>query len=153
MTLTASLLLFVTGCDVGPGPKFAREQNPDRMKRLLPIIAEDWSNYNKGNNPKCAAWRTGFDSDSGKPGHSGKQVLYPSGSLESEEDYYYSGRTFTTIDGTSWESVTVHYSYTHPDSPWSCYYIHQGASGDELSLTAAEAILKSWRLERLNYPK
>ena len=150
---TAASLLLLTSCDVGPAPKFARELNRDRMKRLLPVIAENWANYNKGNNSKEAAWDTRLPIDSGKPVHSGKKVLYASGSLESEEDYYYSGRTFTTIDGTSWEQLTIHYSYTHPDSPWTCYYIYRDAPIDELSLSAAEELLNNWGLQRLNYTK
>ena len=123
------------------------------MKRLLPVIAENWTNYNKHNNKNEAAWNTGLPTDSGKLVHSGKKVFYTSGSLDSEEDYYYSGRTFTTIDGTSWESVTCRYSYTQPESPWRCYHIHQGSGLDELSLSAAEELITSWGIQRLNYTK
>ena len=154
ITLTAvASLLLLTSCDVSPAPQFARELNRDRMKRLLPVIAENWVNCNKHNNSKEAAWNTGMTDNSGKPVHSGKKVWYASGSLEWEEDYYYSGRTFTTIDGTSSEFVTIHYSYTHSDSPWTCYYIHGDAPIDELSLSAAEELLRSWGLHRLNYTK
>jgi len=34
------------------------------------------------------------------------------GSIEWEEDYYLSGRTFTTYDGTFPEMLTVHFSYS-----------------------------------------
>ena len=151
------VFLLITGCDVGPSPKFAREMNDDRTKRLLPVIADNWSNYNKGNNSTEAAWSSGYDLSSGKPGHSGKKVLYPNGSIETEEDYYYSGQTFdgSSIDpdsGTSWEMLTVRYSFMHPDSPWTCYHIRVGGM-DELSLSAAEDLLKTWGLQRLNYNK
>ena len=148
---------MLAGCNLAPSPKFAQEMNDDRVKRLLPIIATNWTNYNQFNNRTEAAWNTGYDLSSGKPGHAGKKILYQNGSIEAEEDYYYSGRTFdgSSIDpdsGTGWEQLTVTYSFKRSDSPWKCSYVHLGAI-DELSLPAAEDLLKTWGLQRLNYNK
>ena len=154
LLLAITFAVVMSGCGAsGEPPKYAREQNADRKTRLLPIIEESWANINNFNNRTLATWNAKYYPDSGKPGHSGKKVFYKSGNLEEEEDYYYSGKTFKSRDpdgGTDWESVTIRYSYLRPQSPWTCIY-NSKDSADEISLDAAEALLRKWGLQRLNY--
>ncbi len=122
------------------------------------MIPPQWENYNVGNNASEAAWRaTSYGFESGKPGHSGKKVGYPSGSLDWEEDYYYSGRKFdgSIIDpdsGTQWEGITIHYDYHSSGSPWQCSVISDRHGGmKQIPLKEAETILHSWGLNRLKH--
>jgi hypothetical protein len=151
--------MFLAGCSVqSPAPRFGVEHNAERIKRELPVILPQWENYNVGNNASEAAWRmASYDFDSGRAEHFGKKVGYPSGALDWEEDYYYSGRKFDSsiIDpdsGTAWERITVHYDYHASDSPWQCSVISDRHGGmKQITLEEAEAILRSWGLKRLNH--
>jgi hypothetical protein len=155
----ASVATLLAACSVqSPTPRFGAEHNAERIKRALPVISPQWENYNVGNNASEAAWRTtGYDFDSGRPAHFGKKVGYPSGALDWEEDYYYSGRKFngSIIDpdsGTAWESITVHYDYRASGSPWQCSVTSDRHGGQkEITLEEAEAILLSWGLKRLSH--
>jgi hypothetical protein len=76
-----------------------------------------------------------------------------------EEDYYYSGRAFTTIDGTIEEHLTIHYSYESDDI--TLKYAGQDPateavlaglpekSSNAQKLSAADEILKKWGMPRL----
>jgi hypothetical protein len=158
----AAVAVLLAACSVqSPAPRFGAEHNAERVKRGLPVVLSQWENYNVGNNASEAAWRTtGYNFDSGRPEHFGKKVGYPSGALDWEEDYYYSGRKFdgSIIDsdsGTEWEKITVHYDYKASANPWQCFVIsdrHGGMSGmKQITLGEAETIMSSWGLKRLNH--
>lgn len=81
------------------------------------------------------------------------------GLLEWEEDYYYSGRTFSTIDGVNWENMVLHFDYL--TGQFKLYYVGQspavetlmsqlpGSSTNQQTLSIADQILKLWGLSRL----
>ena len=148
--------MLLSGCGIAPPPKFAQDLNAERKEIGLPVIAEGWENYNKGNNGSEAAWRTPSASET-SPNHHGKKVLYESGQWELEQDYYYSGKTFPSLDpdgGTDWEEVIVSYAFVprsgYPKG-WMCHYNGPTNWMTEISLEGADSILSSWGIARLNY--
>jgi len=74
-----------------------------------------------------------------------------------EEDYYYSGVTYSNYDGTHWESVTIHYDY-----PQKMYFVHYlgtnavftrtaepfctGTTNIDVAVDAAARIISHWKL-------
>ncbi len=156
----ASLLIvslaLLAGCGKPLSPKFAHGSNPKRKEIGLPVIEEDWVNYNRGNNRSEAAWRTsGANTDS--PNHHSKKVLYESGQWEMEQDYYYSGKTGPSPDpdgGTQWEKVTVSYAFiprSGYQKGWTCHYQSPTNWFEKVTIEEAEHILNSWGIKRLNY--
>ena len=154
MILASCLLL--TGCWKPAPPQFAQGSNQKRKEIGLPVIVEDWVNYNRGNNASEAAWRVpGSSHDSSN--HTGKKVIYGSGAWQFEQDYYYSGKTGQCPDpdgGKQWEKVTVSYAfveYNNNPTGWTCRYQSPTNWSEKISLKEAESILESWGVKRLNY--
>ena len=150
------IAVLLAGCGKTPPPKFAQESNAKRKVIGLPLILNGWENYNKEFNDREAAWRIPSDNDR-VPRHSGKKVLYESGSWALEQDYYYSGKTFPSLDpdaGTESEEVVVSYAFlVRSGYPlgWTCHYHGPTNFMTTISLKDAESILSSWGLTRLNY--
>ena len=151
--LLSMFMLGALGCGK---PRFGPSFNDDRRQRNLPIIPADWVTGNVWSSETL--WKSkNRDSTGGTSAHTGKKVAYSNGKRTWEEDYYYSGRTFdgSIIDpdsGTVLETMTVHYDYTAPEHPWSCYVVSDRHGGlNRIPLQDAERILESWGLTRLNY--
>ena len=149
-------MILLAGCGKPLPPKFAQGSNPRRKEIGLPVIGEDWVNYNRGNNRSEAAWNTP-GSNHASPNHAGKKVIYSSGQWQYEEDCYYSGKTGPSPDpdgGTQWEKVTVSYAfvpYNNCPTGWTCRYQSPTDWGEKITLKEAESILESWGVKRLNY--
>jgi hypothetical protein len=161
------LLLFLLGCNVDNSGNFSTvmptdvdETNEVRAKIGLREIQEDWTFYGKQFN--ADSWKkNGAIGECKKVqrGVRGKMILW-------EEDYYYSGATYTDIDGTGWEFLTIHYDYrtdqlcvayvginTKSESLVSSLPPllngHAGATKDQ-TFAVADAILKQWGTSRLD---
>lgn len=115
-------------------------------------IKTNWTLYKSERNEEVWTSRTG-----------GEEVkrLHRSttGLLEWEEDYYYSGRTFSTIDGVDQEKAVLHFDYL--TGRHELYYVGQSpsvetlmsqlsvSSSNQQTLGVADQILKLWGLSRL----
>ena len=128
-------------------------ENSERGKLSLRPIGPNWQLY-----------RTEFGADDWKiveTGYLSKRVQRDqSGKLQWEEDYYYSGKTFVSINGVKYgEMLTIHYDY--PSALFDINY-----SGEDLVLRdkvkfkgdllkskeffkATDDLLQSWHLSRL----
>lgn len=90
----------------------------------------------------------------------GKRVQRDSkGQLIWEEDYYHSGKTYHTFDGTGWERVVIHYDYRN-----GLYFLHylgtnnvfskiaeplcEGSHDRSAIENAASAILNPWGMKQ-----
>ena len=87
----------------------------------------------------------------------------PTGALEWEEDYYLSGRMYTTWDGTFPEKLIVHYDYT--DRSVAVFYLgtneairamimpfekyHDTPANSTNALLTADPVLAEWGMTRL----
>ena len=105
--------------------------------------AEDWK-PNASPGPACKRVQRAKDSN---------RILW-------EEDYYYSGGTYTDADGTGWEHVAIHYDY--PSGEFQLHYLgtnaalhalaepfRTGTTNSAAVTKAADAVLKSIGLPRL----
>ncbi len=160
-------VILLAGCFEEYKPKYGVEYNDTRKKYHIPILENDWEvhsvgeNYTHYKNPK---------SDSLKnlliPHHSGKSVVYYDGELKKEVDVYIGKKRFNIIDGTIKETLSICYMYKlHPliaekKIGWNVNYyamepieteLGTFCSIDSLTIEYAEAILKAWGIERLNY--
>lgn len=113
MVLPAGIAVFVgLGCgdSAKPLPKAVevaavKQENVARSSIGIRLIQDDWVLYRSEFN--ADDWRA-------KPldGYTTKRVFRsPAGSVSEEEDYYYSGATFTNRDGIWSEFITVNYNY------------------------------------------
>jgi hypothetical protein len=163
------VLLSTSGCrNAPPSPNFGHDRNIDRKRRLLPIIEESWvaSTRNDNETTWSADFVTDEDShvvDTGLPQyhtaevrhaygpgahHTAKTVFRSGGDLLAEEDLYC--KSIDSNTHRSFDTLTIRYDYTNPKSPWTCYR-NRATKVDELSLSQAEELLRTWRIPRLNY--
>lgn len=154
--LAATIVLGVSCGDRQPatvvsGAKLATE-NEERAKLQLRQIHPDWYLY-----------RREFGADDWKIASSDGLVKRvqrdTTGKLLWEEDYYYTGRTFSTSEGQQWETLTVHYDYGPRKLLVS--YVGQDATTSSLvgranslattteKLSVVEEILRRWGIPRL----
>jgi hypothetical protein len=145
--LALSLLCGCTDHTKEFGPNF----NAERVRRGIPIIPASWRIESFGTYFDC------YDSAPAetKPRHESKRVvLGRDGTILSEGDAYYSGKTFTDpIGGTLSESIHMTYNYARPTGgdPWKI--IASFGPGDyshTISLEWADQVLRSWGLSRTN---
>ena len=97
------------------------QSNELRRSRCLRLIKPDWFLY-----------RVEFGSEDWKVSKSArnlcKRVQYDpkTRATQWEEDYYYSGRTYSDVDGTGWEHVVIHYEYR--SGIYHLYYLGTNSS-------------------------
>ncbi len=156
------------GCGVLTGnpnvEKYSAKMNQDRIKRKLPIVPGNWTVY--------SALRTQIDwvnppfqdpvtypGTSGKAMHATKQILLDAdGNPDQETDTYYSGKKNHGVDpdsGFLGESISITYNYQSEKNDfvkplWQCD-VSCGPEEGEHTIDEAEAILKRWGIQRLNY--
>jgi hypothetical protein len=158
--------ILLLGCNVGnPGnfstvkPTDIDETNEVRAKIGLREIQKDWNFYSEFNAEKWSKKGSDGLCKMVQRGVRGKMILW-------EEDYYYSGGTYTTVDGTFHEFLTIHYDY-RTDQLCVAYVGgntksgslvgslppllngHAGATKDQ-TFAVADAILKQWGMSRLD---
>jgi hypothetical protein len=126
-------------------------ENAQRLKLQVRQVNPAWRSRDQGNEQSWGAGTPIFETKRTHRDASGK--------LEWEEDYYYTGRTFSTLDGTSWEFLMVHYDYA--TSSFSVDYVGQSPvvlallgtitsnSKTNEILGVADQILKKWGMSRL----
>lgn len=167
VVITSLILLVTVSCHF-PKPKFGKAFNPTREKIGLETLPETWKpamvgrDYTVWYNPKRAApeqqHKAIFNSKSNKYNKKGELV--------SEQDLYYSGKKFRTIDGEEWEELAIEY-YFIPQKVadttvkgWYCTYISpphdldtNSNSNDEetesfefsvITLAKADSLLRKW---------
>jgi hypothetical protein len=146
------LALLLGGCGRSPAPLFGPEFNSQRAKRGITLIGSGWVNYNAQNNANEAAWRPPEAVATTGARHSYKLVVYTGGQLQSETDYYLSGRTFPSSSpkgGTDFEGAAIEYSYEKERSgedPWTCS-IPTGKGSRPVSRAQFDATLATWGLK------
>ena len=165
-SIVLSLLVFILcSCD-GSGPKssFSRKSplksrialnNKNRKKIGIREIKNHWYFYGRDFNAET--WKPNNKSD-----YLCKKVQFLQGKkIKWEEDYYYTGKTFKTIDGTSWEKLTIGYDYP-PKNRIYLYYtgrnskfeklvepFNEGTSNFKEAFRIADTVLKSFGMSRL----
>lgn len=163
LVLGVILFLVTTACGFlpsRPAPKYGPEYNAERMKIGLPILPENWKLIYSG--PDGAVWlnpEADAKYEARIPFHRTKRVGYENGVLISEGDSYYGSKDYTNVDGTFREfvGITYHFRIGKNDRPgqhlgWDAIRADATAPyGEYISLEEAEAILKAWGLQRLNY--
>ena len=128
-------------------------ENQQREKIGLRLISPTWNLY-----------RVAFSEEDWKASQAGdivKKVHRDSiGKVVWEEDYYYTGRSFFTEKGQSWEFLAVYYDYTN--AFLDVKYVGQDRSITEAldtlrtklapmqeKLSVADQILEKWGIRRL----
>jgi len=162
VVLGAAVLMTTVACGLlpsRPAPKYGPEYNAERMKVGLPVLPENWKLVDSG--PDGAAWlnpEANAKERSRIPVHSEKHVRYENGILISEGDSYYGSQDYTNIDGTYREfiGITYHFKVSRNDRLQKLGWTATRCDAVEpyckdISLEEAEAILKAWGLQRLNY--
>ena len=158
-----SLLFGIfSGCNY-PKAKFGSNANSYRVKVGLQTISKEWQAISVGQN--YSIWKNPLGDKllkEGKPLFFSKSVKYGSkNELISEEDLYYSGKKFITIDGHESETVSVKYFFLPQElgdslvKGWYCTYVgppNETNSGlsvlppVQISLKDADSILETWNL-------
>jgi hypothetical protein len=162
------ITIFSAGCLPNPPEKIElnRAYNDERRSRRIPIIPSHWTGHGIGE----GHWGNPAFSDpstTSNPMHARKEVFFESvRNLHREFDYYYSGRKYPSkikSGSLDWEELTICYDYVaarEGKNPWQCtvscgpHFPEINRSGKmqgEVTLEEAEAILKEWRISRLNY--
>ena len=143
-----------------PEPNYGKEYNPERRKVGVPVIPDDWKldsvlrDEARWVNPDRIEKR-----DRHIPVHWSKYLNYRTGTLLSETDIYYGKNTYTNSEGTYLEKllITYHYQVDNYDYKktigWSIvlYNATMSGFGQDISLEEAEAVLKEWGIQRLDY--
>jgi hypothetical protein len=157
---------LVNSCSF-PKTKFGPEFNDHRKKIGLELLPRDWEagsvsdDYTVWLNPDRGRLK-----DAKRPAFFSKATSYTkTGEIISEEDLYYSGKAFNTIDGHNDESLSIAYYFVSkeiaevPVIGWHCTYTGQGKEVDpavkkpekifylkmaDISLVQADSILKEW---------
>ena len=166
--IAGSILFLFIGCDRSK-PKFGMEYNEKRQAIGLPQLPAGWVSESRSKD--YTIWFNPVRSKQLQESHPiwfSKAVNYNvDGHLISEEDLYYSGKKFTTIDGQIEESLSVAY-YFKPTvvgqnevSGWFCSYSgsglqmnhekeHSNGVNSEISnrvtLIQADSILSQWKI-------
>ena len=158
-----------SGC-IYPKQKFGSDSNAYRKKLGLEILPNDWKAISVGEN--FTIWKNPIADkllQEGKPLFFSKSVKYnQDNKLVSEEDLYYSGKKFTTIDGSESESVSIKYFFRpqklgdNEVEGWYCTYTGPEnftnfdkaeetpkefvLTPSAITLTASDSILRKWNL-------
>jgi hypothetical protein len=156
------LIAYLFGGCFYPKEKFGVENNEFRIKMGLEILPGNWkpssvgSNYTIWQNPKGDLFFSKKE-----PFFFSKSISYNRSELISEEDLYYSGKEFTTIDGDERESLSIKYYFIpqHEGDEivkgWYCYYVKPSRKSKKIyslstiniTIKEADSILKSWMLK------
>jgi hypothetical protein len=149
--------VLISGCRAKTPAKYGREHNDKRKKRLIPIIPDDWHWFGR-----LDTWESSQDIAQTVPHYASKYMTYDEQGLHAESDCYYSGKTYPEPDSDSGpgakrrERLDITYDYDAEEEgryPWT-FHIDSGEhSKPPGTLEEAEALLKSWGIERLNYPR
>jgi hypothetical protein len=133
-----------------PDWNIIEQQNIFRIEKGIRSISKDWYFY--GNEFNAQKWKINFN----KPG--GKTVQFDSeGEIQYEEDYYYSGNSYTTIDGDFLENLIIHYAYKKDnfdirymgDDPDIISILNEINYKKGMMFEVADKILDKWKISRL----
>ena len=135
-------------------PLFGKEYNQERIKIGIPIIPDNWNAPSAGSDD--ANW---YNPDSDNfhkakiPFYVSKYVNYQSGILTYEQDEYF-GREDFLWDGSLFRErifITYKYNFTYGNQEfnWSATYSNKDGLSQDIGLSKAKEILKSWGL---SYP-
>ncbi len=148
--------VLISGCRSKTPAKYGREHNDERKRHLIPVIPDDWFEQDDG------WWKPSRDIAQTVPHHCQKYITYDEQGLHTENDTYYSGKTYPEPDSDSGpgakrrERLDITYDYDAKGEeryPWTFHIDSGERSKPPGTLEEAEAILKSWGIERLNYPR
>ena len=133
-------------------PTDIQQTNQKRREIGLREIKPEWTLYRTEFGAEDWKWGSGATSFC-------KRVQRGTNTTEIvwEEDYYYSGANYSDMDGTHWESMTIHYDY-----PKKLYFVHYlgmnavfvktaepfrtGTTNIDSAAKASESILSHWKL-------
>ena len=152
MLLAISVMLFMVGCSellFGP-PRYGVEFNEERKKIGLPILEHDWEIVNHG--PDYVVWANPEREVLTRPHYRTLAMKYDQRGPIEQIDTYDSSQEYLNQTEASYESVYIAIEYRFRDTPgWRVRYNNADNAGDDYSLEQAEAILRAWGVERLNY--
>lgn len=161
--------LWNCGCGTASGtkgftrvpPADVKQTNEVRRTHGIREISPKWEFYDRENSEEKWHWPRQDGA-----GHLCKKVMRDAEDrITWEEDYYPSGASFPSTDGTGFESLTIHYDYG--SKSFSIGYVGIDpmarsvlsglrstsagyvANDNEATLKAADAILAMWALSRL----
>jgi hypothetical protein len=142
------VLGLLAGCRRSQPPMYGPEFNAERVKRGITPIGSNWTNINTRNNGTDATWLPPGSAGANGARHSYKTVQYAGGQVQSETDFYLSGRSFPSKSpdgGTDFEGAAITYSYAAEragQNPWTC-----SVPAGTVSRAAFDAVLASWGLK------
>jgi len=165
MLSIVSFIWMLTGCSF-PKPKFGLDSNVYRQKIGLEILLKNWSPISTGET--FTIWRAPENLiDKGNAIFFSKTVRYTKNyQLESEEDIYYSGKKFETVDGMLSENLVIKYYFLPGKEKgnevlgWYCEYQEFTLSQEQpykaqknyilnintVTLDSADSLLRQWGL-------
>ena len=151
-------LVMLIGCDWRPAKTpFGHEYDATRRKYGIPVIPQSWIIERQGYR-QVDWYNPVFKTPTGSriPIHACKTVLVgKDGQLEQEEDTYYSGRQFKSLDpdvSFEKECLITLFDYRRQrlgQQPWSCS-LSAGTFDTNRTLSEADEIIHSWGLQRLD---
>ncbi len=165
------LFLTTLASCIYPKSKFGKEANANREKIGLEILPETWKTINVGDS--YTVWKNPIADNllrKNKPLFFSKSISYnEKNNLISEDDLYYSGNKFSTIDGQQSEFLSIKYYFTpqklgdNEVEGWYCSYISSSTEADvinnkedeniyisapfAITLKKADSLLREWGLE------
>jgi len=133
-----------------PDRRIIQKQNIFRAEKGIRAIDEDWYFY--GNEFNAQKWKVNIDDPGGKT-----VQMSSGGEIQYEEDYYYSGSSYTTINGKFLENLVIHYDYLKDqfdivylgNDPKVLSVLNEVEDGEEGVLDVADRILSKWEISRL----
>jgi hypothetical protein len=147
--IAISLLLFVIGCQPKRSANFGIAFNPTRKAVGLPELNPSW--ILAVDDGMSVVWTSPTYSSKNGPMHAVKELaLDANGGAKEEQDIYYSGNTYTTVDGPQPEKLCVIYSFALARAggqPWSAFCPGE-PDYREMDLPHAVQLLKKWNVPR-----
>ena len=146
--VTGLLCIAAVGCDQEKA-RYGTAFDGERAKRGIPALGT--------NAYSMSDWGTHWVYDFVEKGRTYKDVETRDGEIVSETDTYHSGVVYTNVvrDGVGrFEELKITYLFEaerHGTNAWSAVYWGSNRT-DPLSLEAAEKLLGSWGLRRVDAP-
>jgi hypothetical protein len=156
--IVLSIFILISACSYNNRSKFGQELNSHRQKIGLPLLPADWTITKKGEDFNGQQFETYLNPnriERKQPSLFSKTVKYKGDELISERNEYHTGQKYETIDGHSYISLIITYSFREDREGSKLYqpgwHISYYSADDQLmnlTIQQADSLLRTWGLSR-----